>query len=465
MDSGQRSAPCSPDTIVATSSPAGRSLRAIVRLSGPEALEIASRVFASDEPLDRVPSYGSTAGLVVPGADGIRCPATAYVMLAPRSYTREDVVELHTFGAPPLLAALADALIAGGARPAEPGEFTRRAFLNGRIDLTQAEAVQAVIGARSEAELRVSQSQLAGSFREAVGALRSEIVQLLAEVEASIDFVDQDVGLIEPAAVAERVGRLAAEVQSLAVAEPAAPPKDGVVTAICGPTNAGKSSLLNALAGRDRAIVTHLPGTTRDTVEHPVDVGGITFRLIDTAGERPSSHAIEKDAIERARAARESAELNLLVLDGSRALTADAEAMWERLASGACAVITVINKSDLEQRLSASDKRRLARRGPIVTTSALRGDGLDDLAAEMIGAVRSDAVSRSTHPFWIGARHRAALRRAAEALGRARAAPADGLEFAAADLRDALTALGDVVGRTTPDDILDTIFSQFCIGK
>jgi len=456
------------DTIVATSTPAGRSPRAIVRLSGPDAVGIASAVFESDEPLGQLPSYSSASGVLALDAEHIRCPAVAYVMLAPRSYTREDVVELHTFGAPPLLGALCDALMAAGARPAEPGEFTRRAFLNGRIDLTQAEAVQNVIQARSEAELRVSQAQLGGSFRRAIEQLRGRLVSLLAEVEACIDFVGQDIQLIDPSAAAASVGELISDVDSLAVAEPAAAPKDGIVTVIAGLPNAGKSSLLNALAGQSRAIVTHIPGTTRDTVEHQIDVGGIMFRLIDTAGVRSADLEAEAEAIGRAEAAFVSADLTLLIIDGSRPLAAEAEALWLRLTSRrAAAVITIINKSDLPQELSAGDEGRLAQRGPILGTSATRGDGLGGLRAEMAKAARSDAVTRSTHAFWLNARHRAALARAGEALRLARAALARGLglEFAAADLHDTLAALAEVVGRTTSDDILDTIFSQFCIGK
>ena len=456
------------DTILATSTPAGRSPRAIVRLSGPDAVRIASAVFESDERLDRFPSYSSAAGALTLEADHIRCPAAAYVMLAPRSYTCEDVVELHTFGAPPLLAALSDALIAAGARPAEPGEFTRRAFLNGRIDLTQAEAVQSVIRARSEAELRAAQAQLGGSFRRAVESLRSRLVSLLAQIEASIDFVGQNIELIDLAEAASRVERLAAEVKSLAEAEPAAPPKDGVATVIAGLPNAGKSSLLNALAGRSRAIVTHVPGTTRDTVEHQIEIEGVAFRLVDTAGVRPTGHEIEGEAIGRAEAAFLSADLTLLVIDGSRPFGSEAEGLWDRLTSReGAAVITLINKVDLPQGMSTADEGRLAHRGPIVSTSMLSGDGIEDVRAEMVKAVRSSAATRSAHAFWLNARHRAALNDAAGALRRAQAALASelGVEFAAADLHDALGAFGEVVGRTTPDDILDTIFSHFCIGK
>lgn len=456
------------DTILATSTPAGRSLRAIVRLSGPDAVRIASAVFECDEPLDQLPTYSSAIGRLALEAEQIRCPATAYVMLAPRSYTREDVIEFHTFGSPPLLAALSDALIAAGARPAEAGEFTRRAFLNGRIDLTQAEAVQGVIQARSEAELRAAQAQLGGSFRQAIEALQAGLVALLAQVEASIDFVEQGIDLIDGDDVAAGIDRLIAEVESLAETETAAPPKDGVVTVIAGLPNAGKSSLLNALAGHSRAIVTHVPGTTRDTVEHQIEIEGVTFRLIDTAGVRSTDHEIEGEAIHRAEAAFGSADLTLLVIDASEALSADAEALWDRLTSpGGVVVVTLINKSDLPQGMSTADEGRLAHRGPIVGTSTLLGTGIEDVRAEMVKAVRSGSMERPTHAFWLNARHRAALRLAADALRCARAALEDkiGIEFAAADLHDALRSLGEVVGQTTPDDILDTIFSQFCIGK
>lgn len=459
----------SADTIVATSSPAGRSARAIVRLSGPDAVRIASAVFDADQPLGSIQSYTSADGFLVLERGQIRCPAAAYVMLAPRSYTREDVVELHTAGSPPLLAELVDALTGEGARPAEPGEFTRRAFLNGRLDLTQAEAVQAVIGARSEAELRVSQAQLGGAFRDLVEGLRADLLHLLAEVEAYIDFTDQDIRLIEPADAAARVEGLKERVGSVVGAGPAAAPKDGVATAICGLPNAGKSSLLNALAGRNRAIVTPVPGTTRDTVEHAVEIGGVQFRLIDTAGVRRTGRNIEEQAIERTSRALDSADLVLLVIDGSRRLAPGAKKLWEQATArrGGATVIAVINKSDLVRGISMAAEGRIAQRCPVVNASAVSGDGLDDLRAEMAAAVRSDAVDRSAHAFWVGARHRAGLVRAAGALARSQEALADdlGFEFAAVDLRGALAALGDIVGTTTADDVLDTIFSHFCIGK
>ncbi len=456
------------DTIVATSTSAGRSIRAIVRLSGPDAVRIASAVFESGQPLDQLPTYSSATGHVVLEPEHIRCPATAYAMLAPRSYTREDVIELHTFGSPPLLAALADALITAGARPAEAGEFTRRAFLNGRIDLTQAEAVQGVIPARSEAELRTAQAQLGGSCRQAIEELRVGLVALVAQVEASIDFVEQDIDVLDADAVGSAIARLIGEIESLVAADTAAPPKDGVATVIAGLPNAGKSSLLNALAGHSRAIVTHVPGTTRDTIEHQTEIDGITFRLVDTAGVRSTDHAIETEAIGRAEAAFGTADLTLLVIDASEPLSAEAEALWDRLTSpGGTVVLTLINKSDLPQRMSTADEGRLAHRGPIVGTSTLLGAGIEDVRAEMVKAVRSSAMEQSAHAFWLNARHRAALTRAAEALRRARAAldAKIGIEFAAADLHDALGSLGEVIGQTTPDDILDTIFSQFCIGK
>ncbi|MFW6108090.1 MAG: tRNA uridine-5-carboxymethylaminomethyl(34) synthesis GTPase MnmE [bacterium] len=460
--------PLGSDTIVATSSPAGRSPRAIVRLSGPDALAAAASIFRSRPPVDRAETYSSLEGEIALEPPGIRCPAAAYVMLAPRSYTREDIVELHTIGSPPLLDAMAAALMAAGARPAEPGEFTRRAFLNGRIDLTQAEAVQAIIHARSDAELRVGQVQLAGSFRDAVDRLRQQAADLLAEVEASIDFVDRDIEFIEPGELARRLHRLRNETRSLGSAEPAAPPKDGVVTAICGLPNAGKSSLLNALADYERAIVTHVPGTTRDTVEHGVTIDGTEFRLVDTAGMRPAGEDIEAEAIERANRAAESADLLLLVIDAGRPIRRPAHELWDRLTSRpGLAVITVVNKTDLPRRLSATEEGRFARRGAVVAVSARTGDGLDDLRGAMAQAARSGTVDRSAHPFWLGARHRAALRRAAESLGRAERAGGAGLgdEFVASDIRDALNALDEIVGRTTPDAILDRIFASFCIGK
>jgi tRNA modification GTPase len=459
--------PAGSETIVATSTAAGQSPRAIVRLSGHDAVRLAAEVFECDPPLAETPTYRAVEGTLVLPADGLRCPATAYVMRAPKSYTREDVVELHTFGSAPLLAALTEALLAAGARPAEAGEFTRRAFLNGRIDLTQAEAVQAIIQARSEAELRLSQAQVGGAFRDAVEALRLEMAELLALIEASIDFVDQDIEWLAPEDAAQRLGELAERVASLAGAEPAAPPKTGIATAICGPPNAGKSSLLNALAECDRAIVTPVAGTTRDTIEHPATFGGATFRLIDTAGIRRTDEAIEGEAIRRSSNEFTTADLVLMVLDGSAEMSEEVRSLWNRLASLPVPVIAVVNKADLPQRVTAGDEGGLAHRGSVVAVSARTGAGLDALRSEMVRLVRSASIDLSAHNFWLGSRHREALRRAAEALGAARKAFDDALgpEFAAADLQAALVALGEIVGRTTPDEVLDTIFSRFCIGK
>ena len=453
------------DTIVATSSPAGRSLRAIVRMSGPDAVRIASGIFSRK--LDSLATYSSAEGFVRLPSEELRFPAIAYVMLAPRSYTREDIVELHVPGSPPLLEALTQSLIAAGARPATPGEFTRRAFLNGRIDLTQAEAVQAVIHSRSEAELRVSQAQLSGSLRRAADAIRGKLIALLARVEASIDFVDQDIVLIEDAEALSLIGELESDISSINRADVFAPPKDGVRTVICGIPNAGKSALLNALAGHARAIVTPVAGTTRDTVEHAMNIEGVMFRLVDTAGVRAASSAITSEATARAEHAVESAELVLCVIDAARQFARRANVLWERVAANAAPLVTVLNKCDLPEQIAETQIGRFAQRGPVVRVSALTGAGLDDLREELSRTVRSRAIDRSAHSFWLSARHHAALARALESLGAARRALDDriGLEFAAADLHSALDSVGEIVGLTTADDILDVIFSQFCVGK
>jgi tRNA U34 5-carboxymethylaminomethyl modifying GTPase MnmE/TrmE len=381
---------------------------------------------------------------------------------------------------------------------------------------------------------------------------------LRAQVEAGIDFADQEIELIAPDEIADRAGRLGEAVRSLAGSGPVAPPPDGVLTAICGRPNAGKSSLLNALAGERRAIVTHVAGTTRDTIEHRVTIDGVLFRLVDTAGVSGRIEAdagwIEREAARRARAAIASAQLVLYVIDGARPwgdgpqeprggqaatfgfhefmksengqaepaardpVDTGAEDLAgatsgssqtrpeqegrtgqpsERFEPGAVngapfaahglqergfatfgfhefmksenvrppPVVTILNKRDLGLRVAAVDEARLAERGPVLAVSARRGEGLDALRAEMVRLVRTDAVAASAHGFWTTARHRAALRRAAAALSRAADAREMGLEFVAADLHDALAALGEIVGRATPDDVLDVIFSQFCIGK
>ena len=458
------------DTIVAVSSPAGVSARAIIRLSGPHALGTAAEVFEADADIavETVPTYRSVTGHVRPTGETLRCPAVLYVMRAPSSYTREDVVEIHTVGSPPLVKMILEALLARGARLAEPGEFTRRAFLHGRIDLVQAESVMAVIRSRSEAELRSAVACLRGRRSEDVAEVREALGDLCAHVELMIDFSDQD---IDPFSCDELRDELLAIVEKLntaaATADNGTVRTDAVAAAIYGRPNVGKSSLMNALGVSRRAIVTDRPGTTRDTVADLLSIGGIRFRFVDTAGLRRTEDDVERLAADRARQAVRESALALLVLDGSSPLSAEDEAIAHELRPPT--VIAVINKCDLPQRLHLADVSHLPHVDSVIVTSALTGAGMAELKQAMVDTVVGGKVDRSASVAAVTARQRDAIQRALSALDRADALltgdPELQPELVALELREALSILGEIAGEVTPDDLLDRIFSEFCIGK
>jgi len=467
------------DTIVAVSTPAGASERAIARLSGPEALPIAERLFEPlrpPAPIGSAPNYSAVEGRLHLDGDWPPAPALAYLMRRPASYTREDIVEIHLPGSPPLLRAALDRLLAEGARLAEPGEFTRRAFLNGRIDLAQAEAVMRLIHARSLAEMRVALRQMEGSLSRAVGRIRERTADCLALVEAEIDFSDQDIEIAPAAELAQRIGSVHEEVQRLLAAGEAG----GLVTELprvqlCGPPNAGKSSLFNALARRDEALVTDVPGTTRDLLEAAVHLEGCEVLLTDSAGLTATGDPIEAEAVARARRAARTADLRVLVLDVTKPLERQFPDLAPLLEGGPGGRLVVcLNKVDLPAAFGERDvadalSRWLGEDAPppaTVRTSARTGEGIEALSLAIAGPLLGGGITRSAAHFVLEARHRAEMTAAARALQRAaRACLSEGPEFAALELREALDEMGRVLGLDATDDILDRIFRQFCIGK
>jgi tRNA modification GTPase len=349
-----------------------------------------------------------------------------------------------------------------GARVAEPGEFTRRAFLNGRIDLAQAEAVQRVIHARDETELRMALRALGGRLSSEAERLRVRILELCAEVEAGLDFSDQDIEIIAARDVAEQALALAAEARAAANAAGGRLGTEAPRVALCGPVNVGKSSLFNAFVTTDRAITAPHPGTTRDTIEAEVEWDGLRLCLVDTAGRRSPADAVEAEAIERAHRAGAEADLVLLVLDATgpdeSMRHAAEEISPERL-------IVVRNKCDLVESPARDATGGLVPAVAEAATSVLTGAGLNVLRRLILARLRT-AVERSASGLALNARHADALTRAAAALERAAdAAKADALDLAAADLREALDAIGEISGHVLPDQILDRVFSTFCIGK
>jgi tRNA modification GTPase len=411
------------ETIVALSTPPGPALRAVVRLSGPRAVQIAG---------------------ALPGA---------VIWRAPRTYTREDLVEIHLPASPPLVERLLRSLLDRGARPARPGEFTLRAFLSGRLDLTQAEAVEQLISAEGEEERRAALDQLEGSFSRRLAGIEGELLDLCADAEAAIDFVDQDIEIL-PVAQALRRGRAAlAALRDLMSETAARKTSDQRPTvALYGLANAGKSALFNALSGSD-AIVSDLAGTTRDVLSAELDVG-FPVRLLDAPGETETA-GLDGEAVRRSREALRRADLLLFVVDGTRA-----EASRSIEPKGRPAIL-VLSKADLGRDDSVPGGFELRES---VWTSARTGEGLPELCRK-IGR-RLGREDRPGARFRLSLRQAGLLREAEAALDRAAAAaPGMGMEFVSADLRAALSALGGISGRSTDEDLLDRIFSRFCLGK
>ncbi|MGA2662038.1 MAG: tRNA uridine-5-carboxymethylaminomethyl(34) synthesis GTPase MnmE [Verrucomicrobiota bacterium] len=453
------------DTIGAIATPLGEGGLAVIRLSGREALAVADRCFAPKGhgalKLSAVPTHTLHFGHIVRDGQTVDEVMVA-VMRAPRTFTREDVVEITCHGGILPAKMVLDAVLANGARLAEPGEFTRRAFLNGRIDLAQAEAVADLIHSRTELALQAANQQLAGKLSHRINQLRDEMVKTLAHLEAHIDFPDEDIG---PDTREQLLGRLARGVafmdQLLRTANEGQILRRGIRGAIIGPPNAGKSSLLNQLLGRDRAIVSPIPGTTRDTIEETANIRGLPVVFVDTAGLREARDELELEGIRRSRQTLGQAEFLLHVFDVSGPLTqADANYLAEFAAKKR---IVVRNKIDLPCRLQFPP----GFAGPVADVCCLTGQGIEALKDAIKELAWSGEIKTEMLEVMINSRHQDALNRARAATLRATDALASDrtLELVAMDLRIAVNAIGEIVGKTATEDLLDMIFSQFCIGK
>lgn len=452
------------DTIAAVSTPPGNGGIGIVRVSGAQAAAIGDSIF---KPVNcgGLSSHRFYFGTIRDPATGETVDeAMAVLMRAPRSYTREDVLELHCHGGMLVVERVLALVLACGARPAEPGEFTRRAFLNGRIDLAQAEAIMDIIGSRTEAALRLAQRQREGALSQRISEARGLLLTALALVEAFIDFPEDDLGETDTAGIRAHADKARGIIAGLLAGfDDGRVLREGISALIIGKPNAGKSSLLNRLLNENRAIVTHVPGTTRDIIEETVNFGGLPVRLLDTAGIRHSDDMVELEGIKRALESIPQADLVLFVCDSSRPLEAEDRMILDALAG--CRLIAVLNKSDLPRILDLPDVFGGIRQLPI---SASTGEGIEALKEAVRSTFLHDTALDSRDFVAISrARHRDALVTADAALGRFNREIASGspLELLALDLRDALSAVGSVTGQTTSDDVLDVIFSSFCIGK
>ena len=470
------------DTICAISTPLGMGGIGIVRLSGGGAFGILERIFSFKDGKSGLKSHRIYYGNVINPEDGtVVDEALATVMKAPRTYTREDVVEINCHGGPAAVRKVLELAVKAGAMLAEPGEFTKRAYLNGRIDLTQAEAVMDVIASKTEASLAAAVSQLGGALRQRIEEVREDLANLLALTEVSIDFPEEEIEYVPAADLAMGAARAREKIDRLiSTYDEGRLLREGLRLAIVGAPNVGKSSLLNLLTKSDRAIVTDVPGTTRDTVEETVNLGGVPVRLIDTAGIRHSEDVVEKEGIKRSEKAILDADLVLFVLDGSREVNAqdieivekirgkDPLSFTEKKGNKENEFILLVNKSDLPQKINLKvfGCYTFYKKGSEVSLSSKTGSGLDELIARIKEAVFSGGLERAPEAA-INLRHKVALEDAAAALGRFDDGCKKGLsqEFLALELRDALDAVGEIVGTTAPEDILNRIFNDFCIGK
>ena len=449
------------DTIVAVATPPGRGALGVVRLSGPRALDIATQVLERNDPLQpRRATFTRVRG------DSNFAAATldevvATFFSAPHSYTGEHVVEITTHGSPVVLQAVLRSARTAGARLAEPGEFTLRAFLHGKRDLIQSEAVADLIDAATPLQARVAFDQLEGTLTRRITAIDAELFDVIARLEASLDFPDEGYHFVEPSRAAQDIaGIIAAIDHLLGDAARGRMIREGATVVIAGRPNVGKSSVFNTLAGADRAIVTPMPGTTRDLVTESVDIEGIAVSLVDTAGWRDTTDVIEREGVERGLHARGVADLILLVLDHSDVIAPEDARLIDQTARSKR--IVVLNKSDLAARVDASDVP-----APSARVSALTGHGFDELrrmvARELTGGerLRDPATISNT-------RHIALLEQCRVSLEAARgAAEAEDVpeEFLLTDLQAARLRLDEIVGRRTSEDVLRHIFERFCIGK
>ena len=454
------------DTIAALSTPAGSGGIGIVRISGPDAVEVADRLFvpAKGKPLGERKSHTVSYGKIV--YEGRVCDEVLVsIMRAPNTYTREDIAEINCHGGIRSVTAVLEAVLRSGARLAEPGEFTKRAFLNGRIDLTQAEAVADIISAKTDKSRETALKRLDGSLCVKIRALREKILLMLANIEAAIDYPEHDDETMTYESVANGSRELMSELDRLiAGADTGRIYKEGIKTVILGKPNVGKSSLLNAAVDEERAIVTDIPGTTRDVLEELININGIPLRLTDTAGIRDTDNPIEKIGVEKSRSLADEADLVLLMLDGSRPLD-DKDRELINLSENKNRIV-IINKSDLVQCIDISEITTLTGSDPIAV-SVKQDSGLELIYERIRSMFLGGSIAADDEVLISSERNKNSLYKAKQFLYNVietvdNRMPEDLISI---DLTQAYEALGEITGETLDEDIIDKIFSEFCLGK
>jgi tRNA modification GTPase len=467
------------DTIVAIATPAGRGGIGVVRLAGPEARKIAEPMLRLKHPLEAgravfgeliepasealVPIEAGDKAEAVANAPGTRIDEIVVTYFQkPHSYTTDDIVEISAHGSPVVLRHILELALDRGARLAEPGEFTMRAFLNGRIDLTQAEAVRDLIESQTLFQAKVAAQQLEGALSKRLQPIKQKLVELIALLEAGIDFAEDDVSVLPPDQIVKHIAEVRGPLEALAgTFHYGKVVHEGMTLAIVGRPNVGKSSLFNRLVERERAIVTATPGTTRDLVSETVALGGIPVKLVDTAGIRRTVDEAESIGVKKSKEALADADMVLVVLDASAPLVEEDRELLAHV-DGRRAIV-VGNKSDLDGSQLSVPSSQL----PQVRTSAITGDGIPELRSEILRQVGGDAGSQAETGFLTNVRHQGLIRQSLDGLQHALAAVRDRVphEMLLLDLYAALRPLDEITGATTTDDILNLIFSSFCIGK
>lgn len=454
------------DTIAAITTPLGESGIGAIRISGPDAYAVGDKIFKSKSavPLKERRDRSIQYGTIVDENGSCIDEVLALIMKGPHSYTAEDVLEIQCHGGREALESILQLILRSGARMANPGEFTERAFVNGRIDLAQAEAVMDVIQAKSRAGLTSAVSQLEGRLSKVINKTRKELTELVTRLEVMIDYPEEDLEDIAVPDVSGALQEMQEKLQHmLEESQNGRMIRDGVMAAIAGTPNAGKSSLLNRLLQEERAIVTDVPGTTRDVLEEWITLRGVPVCLVDTAGIRETDDTVEKIGVSRARRYLDQADIILAVIDGSRPLTDEDKDILQSAADKN--VIIVLNKTDLPSVMTSQD---LSTYGfPICPISASTGDGLEELKDRLLQEVLKGGFTDGPSALLTNTRHIELVRQSAEALERARQSLRDGmpLDCAVIDIRQAWDTLGSITGDTVHDDIVEEIFSRFCLGK
>ncbi|WLR50860.1 tRNA uridine-5-carboxymethylaminomethyl(34) synthesis GTPase MnmE [Bacillus tianshenii] len=456
------------DTIAAISTPMGEGAIAIVRISGEEAVEIAARLFKGKVPLTEVETHTIHYGhLIDPETGGTAEEVMVSVMRGPKTFTREDIVEINCHGGLVSVNRVLQLVLNEGARLAEPGEFTKRAFLNGRIDLSQAEAVMDLIRAKTDRAMNVALNQMEGRLSKLIQRLRQTLLETLAHVEVNIDYPEyDDVEEMTNQLLKDKSEEVHRELAKLLeTSKQGKILREGLSTVIIGRPNVGKSSLLNALVHENKAIVTEIPGTTRDVIEEYVNVRGVPLRLVDTAGIRETEDIVERIGVERSRQRLKEADLILMVLNYNEELTEEDERLFE--AAAGMDTIVIVNKTDLPKRIDLDRIRELANEHSVITTSLLEEKGVDELEEAIATMFFAGNIEAGDLTYVSNSRHIALLTKAKKTMEEALTAIEGGMpvDMVQIDLTRTWEILGEIIGDSVHESLIDQLFSQFCLGK